>query len=163
MFKKIESSGTNSDKPFFDEWVKALDSKTIKQLEGSEIKATSIKEVTSGKGFMVYFPEFSIFVWKKSSTGKALKELFDCEFGNHFGCCLSPTKKGITYELGFFEEEPIWHNLNQPEQDLLTFVSEEEYNQAEKERLKLIEQKQTLALKNEEIRAKAIESIKPKK
>lgn len=106
-FKKAESSKSGST-PFFDEYKKEVSSEMIDFLEGTVIEPKLIKAVQSGKGFILNFDDtFSIFVWKSSTIGNAIKKAIREETSDILLLQFGKDKKGLSYDLGFDDEIEI--------------------------------------------------------
>lgn len=103
-FKKLESNSSGSI-PFFNEWKEEVPKDYATFLVDKLVEVLIIKHVQSGKGFMLNFDHtFSVFVWKNSPIGKAIKKMIADETGNILLLQFTQTKKGLNYELGFDEE-----------------------------------------------------------
>lgn len=106
-FKKSESSSSGSI-PFFSEWVKDLSETETAFYNDKFITPKSIKEVQSGKGYMLNFDDaFSIFLWKGSSIGQAIKKMIRDEQGYLLLLRFFQGKKKFDYELGFEDEAEV--------------------------------------------------------
>lgn len=103
-FKKVEQSSSGSI-PFFDEWKKELSQEYIDFLIEKLIEPKKIKQVESGKGFLLNFDDsFMVFVWKSSTIGTYLKRVLREETGNLILLQFTKTKKGLSFDLGVDEE-----------------------------------------------------------
>jgi hypothetical protein len=103
-FKKVESSSSGSI-PFFDVWAKEQSEEYQEFLIEKVIEPKHIKQVQSGKGFLLNFDdEFMVFIWKASSIGKVIKRMIADECGNMILLQFQKSKKGLTFEIGFDDE-----------------------------------------------------------
>lgn len=125
-FKKVVTTESGS-LPFFSDWEKKLSPAQKKAEDTNSYCALSIKEVRSGKGFMVNFSNFALFIWKNSTDGKLLTQLFEEESGDHFGVVLEHTKQGLKSITGFFDDEVVYYHLEKPECEVLSFKSQAEH------------------------------------
>lgn len=125
MFKKIEATLENK-LIFFNEWAKGLTSEEMDSYQGEIFFCDSIKEVVSGKGFMLKFSLFTIFIWKKSAVAVTVEKMFEEEEGSRLAIQLRRTKKLLDYDFGIDDSEVFYFELNHPEEDTLEFISREE-------------------------------------
>lgn len=103
-FKQAESNSSGA-LPFFNDWSKTLSSEQLEFFDGMMMTPKKIKAVESGKGFMLNFDdEFSLFIWKKSSSGSIIKRMIETEEGNLLLIRFVKTKKELSYELGCDDE-----------------------------------------------------------
>lgn len=106
-FKKTEQSGSGSI-PFFSEWIKEVPESLLAFYDGQLIVPKTIKSVTSGKGFMLNFDDtFSVFLWKGSSIGQAIKKMINNEEGFLLVLRFSQGRKKFDYEIGFDDEAEV--------------------------------------------------------
>ena len=103
-FKKAESNKSGST-PFFDEYKKEVSNEMTEFLQGTIMEPKVIKAVQSGKGFILNFDDtFSLFIWKSSTIGNALKKAIREEHSELLLLMFTKDKKGLSYELGFDDE-----------------------------------------------------------
>ena len=106
-FKKTEGNSSGSI-PFFNEWVKDLTDSEISFFDGKFITPKQIKAVQSGKGYMLNFDDaFTVFLWKGSSIGQAIKKMTRDEQGYLLLLRFFQGKKKFDYELGFEDEAEV--------------------------------------------------------
>lgn len=106
-FKKTENTSSGSI-PFFNEWIKELAEAQTSFLNDKFIVPKTIKEVQSGKGYMLNFGDsFSIFLWKGSSIGQAIKKMIKEEQGYLLLLRFYQGKKHLDYEIGFEDEAEV--------------------------------------------------------
>lgn len=132
MAIKEFGSGNGSSNPFFDEWAKELSDKEKASYDGYEEEAISVKEAISGKGYLVDFKDFRLFLFKNSAQGGYFKKCFDRLSNNEeikaepIGILLTNGKKRLTNVVGFVEDVEKHYLLEQPDEDTITFESGEE-------------------------------------
>lgn len=106
-FKKTESNSSGSI-PFFSEWIKDLTDPQVKFFEDKFVVPKLIKEVQSGKGYMLNFDDaFMLFLWKGSSIGQAIKKMIRDGQGYLLLLRFYQGKKKFDYELGFDDEAEV--------------------------------------------------------
>lgn len=104
VFKKVSESKGNST-PFFDVWIKEQTEEFKEFLHEKLMESKHIKEVSSGKGYMLNFDdEFLVFVWKNSSEGRIIKRMIKEEQGFLLLLQFQKGKKDLEYSIGFDEE-----------------------------------------------------------
>jgi hypothetical protein len=106
-FKKTESASKGS-LPFFDKWSKGLSNELKDFFHGKIMTFKHIKEVESGKGFLLNFDdEFLVFVWKHSGMGTTIAKAHDSEESWFLAIEFENTEKGLTYDFVIDEEVEI--------------------------------------------------------
>lgn len=106
-FKKSEGSSSGSI-PFFSEWIKELSETDASFYDDKFITPKHIKSVQSGKGYMLNFDDaFTLFLWKGSSIGQAIKKMIRDEQGYLLLLRFYQGKKKFDYELGFEDEAEV--------------------------------------------------------
>lgn len=103
-FKPIEKSSQKGT-PFFDEWKKDLDKDHLDFYHEKLMSVLILKAVQSGKGYILNFAhEFSVFIWKNSTLGKAIKKAITDEVSGLILIQFQATPKGLSYEIGFDDD-----------------------------------------------------------
>ncbi len=125
MFQKIEGSGTER-LPYFKDWVKTIPIDLHPKLVDIEFAPKVIKEASSGKGFILEFENFAVFVWGNSSQGHTIEKMFDEKDGFVLGICIRKTKKSLDYDIGFLTDAHRIYDFNYPQCDELSFLTIEE-------------------------------------
>lgn len=106
-FKKVESKSSGGI-PFFDEWKKELSPEDENFLNEELISPKQIKQVSSGKGFLLFFDDiFSVFVWKNSVIGKMIKKSLQEECGNLILLQFEKGKKTFSFSIGEDDEAEV--------------------------------------------------------
>jgi hypothetical protein len=130
--KKIDSA-SNTGLPWINDYLKAAPARLLKSLDEIQLAPLSIKIAQSGKGYMLKFESFQVYVWKSSAVGRYLEKYCE-EGGEEFGIELLTAKKKPGYELGIISERIMIPIEDRLDQDLFYFSTSEEIK-ADKDRI----------------------------
>lgn len=127
-FKKSEGS-TSGSIPFFSEWTKELSDTETTFFDDKFVTPKHIKQVQSGKGYMLNFDDaFTIFLWKGSSIGQAIKKMIREEQGYLLLLRFFQSKKKFDYELGFEDEAEVTVTEDKFEEGMFFCEISNDYN-----------------------------------